>query len=49
VPGAHDGKRAYLNRIKMQVKVTKGEKPVITIFGRLTGLRPGIEPVALRV
>jgi DNA invertase Pin-like site-specific DNA recombinase len=43
-----DGKREYLNRIKMQVKVPRGEKPVITIWGGLTGLRPGIEPVALR-
>jgi site-specific DNA recombinase len=44
-----DGKRAYLNRISMTVKVFKGEDPVITIFGGLTGLRPGIQPVALRV
>jgi DNA invertase Pin-like site-specific DNA recombinase len=43
-----DGKRAYLNRISMQVKVIKGEMPLITIFGGLTGLRPGIEPAALR-
>jgi DNA invertase Pin-like site-specific DNA recombinase len=42
-----DGKRAYLNRVKMQVKVRNGEKPMITIWGGLTGLRPGIVPVAL--
>jgi hypothetical protein len=44
----NDGKRAYLNRIKMQVKDPKGGTPGITIQGGLPGLRPGIVPAALR-
>lgn len=43
-----DGKREYLNRISMHVKVPKGERPVITIWGGPTGLRPSIEPIPLR-